>query len=141
MRMAMHRTLTEIAMMHRMPFIVEHCHTAVRYKVIGYTGDSSVLFDIKKIDNTTGMPILGEPVGSVYGGYQVWKYIGKDDTMSRTISPEEQRRVREEERRKNNERAMRGLTRKAPPRKIRKEPVRTEEVGKVIAVDFTKKKD
>lgn len=137
------QTLIEIARTHSFPFIAEHHYNAQRWLVLGYFEGSEVVFDVRKLERGEDTPRVGEPIGNVYGGYQMWRFE-KEMDKRKTISAEEQRKLREEQRRLDNEKTKRAYRLK-PGDSIRSRsttaapaPSKKEE-GNVVHVDFTKK--
>lgn len=137
-------TLLELARIYNFPFIVEHRYSTKRYVVLGYAGDSGVLFEVKLLERGEDSPALDEETSHVYGGYEMWRFEKKMDGK-KTITPEEQKKLREEQRRIDNEKTKRAYRLKAgdsvrsksvtKPAKIEKKI----EEGNIIRIDFKKK--
>lgn len=132
-------TLMQLWEANSLPFIVQHAYRDERYIILAKIDDVS--FSAKLLDGKDIAPKASTPK-SIHWGHNCSYMLEerKEKNMSRTISPEEQKRLREEERRRNNELAKRRYnllgnktTRPAPPR-------RQPTSGTVIEVDFTKKK-
>jgi len=139
-------TLIEIAKAHRFPFIVENERQSQRYLVKGYAHPSEVVFEVFFLWGDADTPSVDAELQEVYGGYFMWRFEKEMDKKS-SISPEEQKRIRDEQRRKDNEAtkrryrlkegdSIRSATRKAPPKR---QPVRVAEEENVISVDFRNK--
>ena len=101
-------TLVELHKMYNSPMLVEDRDTAARYLIHKPAWDSMITFEASHIPHGQEYPPIGARMIYLYGDTPKWKYLGKPN-ISKTISPEEQKKNNELQRKSSNDSLIRQL--------------------------------
>lgn len=139
----MKQTLLELTRTYKLPFVAVDDYQGQHYVILGPDDSSSSqnVFMAKPV--APGVTRAPHDVRAqlLYGGYTRWSYVAQAE-ISRDITPEEQKRLREDERKKKNESIVNSLLRdkkRKDSMSAPKKPIGGSGQGKVIP--FKRKED